>query len=108
MPTMYNKIILSYLLGVSEYPTETVNVLTADHRRTYFPDVSCHYQEETFVQHSQERIMGLLGAIVMLNEDQIDADCNILFTTVDFLRFIFYIARWVKNIFQRAAGSTLF
>ena len=47
-----------------------------------------------FVQHSQERIMGLLGSIITLDE-QYDAELNMMLTTIDFLKFIFYFARYV-------------
>lgn len=47
-----------------------------------------------FVQHSQERIMGLLGSIITLDE-QYDAELNMMLTTIDFLKFIFYFARYI-------------
>ena len=58
----------------------------------YIADAPTNYREEVFVQHSQERIMGLLGAIISL-EEQYDAELNTMLTSIEFLKFIFYIAR---------------
>ncbi|XP_067952130.1 zinc finger ZZ-type and EF-hand domain-containing protein 1-like [Watersipora subatra] len=68
-------------LQVSALPTKVLSFL----------DQATSYREEVFVQHSQERIMGLLGAIIALDE-QHDAELNTMLTTIDFLKFIFYIA----------------
>ena len=38
--------------------------------------------------------MGLLGSIITLDE-QYDAELNMMLTTIDFLKFIFYFVRYV-------------
>jgi len=50
------------------------------------------YKEEMFVQNSQERIMGLLGSILSL-EEQYDTELSTVMNTTDFLHFIFHVGR---------------
>ena len=47
--------------------------------------------------------MGLLGSIITLDE-QYDAELNMMLTTIDFLKFIFYFARYVIAQIGRIIG----
>ncbi|KAF6029661.1 hypothetical protein EB796_011992 [Bugula neritina] len=64
------------------------------------------YKEEMFVQNSQERIMGLLGSILSL-EEQYDTELSTVMNTTDFLHFIFHVGSGYGGYGQHSAAQHL-